>query len=115
MKPRGAGVLDRRLQFRAAQAVDDGLAVSQVWGNIGPLYPCQVTQFQANETQAGGQVQAKQMTKFMVRRDSFTAAITPRNRIVYEGAEFEITAVQEPVGTRRAYLLMTAAARADLP
>jgi head-tail adaptor len=111
---RGAGTLDRRLQFRAATTIDDGLAVTETWANTGPVYPCRVAQFRADEAQAGGQVQAKQSTRFTVRYDAFTSTITPLNRIVYEGDEYDIVARQEAANTRRAYLEFVAAARADL-
>lgn len=109
-----AGKLDRKLQFRASTTVDDGLAVTEAWANTGPLYPCAVVQFSEAEEQGGGQVQAVQMTRFRVRYDSFTALLTPRNRIVYDGSEYDIVGRREVATIRRAYIDFMATARADL-
>lgn len=109
-----AGALDRKVQFRVAVTTDDGMAVVQTWANTGPVYSCAVVQFGEDEKTAGGQVQAVEMTSFRVRYDSFTSALTPKNRLTYEATEYEIFGRREDPKTRRRYIDFTAAARADL-
>lgn len=111
---KGAGRFDRRIQFRQAVLTDNGLDVTQAWENVGPVYNADVVQLREDEQQRGGQVQASQVVRFIVRYDPFTASITPRNRLVYDNSEYDIVGKREPPNTRRALLEFTAAARADL-
>jgi head-tail adaptor len=113
MKVPAAGKYDRRIQFVTASNVDDGMTVKEVFAPTGPRYWARVVEFQAVESQAGGQVQATIQTRFIVRRDSFTASILPTARIEYDGKVYDITGRME-AGGRLAEVQFTATARNDL-
>jgi hypothetical protein len=56
-------------------------------------------------------VQANITTRFRVRWSTFTAGITPKDRLICEGVEYDITGIKD-IG-RREFREITAAARAD--
>jgi SPP1 family predicted phage head-tail adaptor len=108
-----AGSLDRLIQFRRATLTDDGLGMVETWADHGqPVWASKKDASDAERWRAG-EVQAHITTRFTVRYSAFTAALTPKDRIVSEdGREFDISGIKE-VGQRRTFLEITAAARAD--
>lgn len=107
-----AGDLDRRVQFRRATLADDGFGQVEIWTDHGALEPASKTDVSDGERWRADQVQASITTRFGVRWSPFTADITAKDRLVCDGVEFDITGIKE-VGSRRTFLEITAAARAD--
>lgn len=58
------------------------------------------------------EVQAVVSARFVVRWTPFTAGITPKDRLICDGPEYEIVGVKEAAGRRR-WLELTCAARND--
>jgi len=114
MKGPEAGKYDRRIQFLMSSEVDDGVSVKQIWVNKGPRYWANVKEFAATETQESGQVQATIQTRFTVRRNEFTASISPLDRISYDGKIYDITGRMETGTFRLAEIQFAATARNDL-
>ena len=106
-----AGALDRRVQFLRATLQDDGIAQVEVWAHHGaPVWAARRDISDAERWRAG-EVQAHVTTRFTVRWSPFTADLTPKDRLVEGGREFDISGIKEQ--GRRAFLEITAAARAD--
>lgn len=109
----GAGRLDRRVQFRRAVLVDDGFQQVELWSSHGTLVWAEKRDLSDSERWRAGEVQAHVSTRFVVRWSAFTAAITPRDRLICAGREYDITGIKEGPG-RRQWLEITAAVRIDL-
>ena len=107
------GDLDRRVQFRRATMTDDGFT-SQVetWADLGGVVWAKKADLSDGERARAGEVAAHVTTRFTVRWSSFTAAITPKDRLVCEGVTYEITGRKEGAG-RRQWIEFTCAARVD--
>ena len=106
-----AGELDRRLQFRRAGAVDDGFATTDAWADLGaPVWGKRVDVSDGERWRAAA-VEAVISARFTVRHSAFTAAITPADRLVEGGQEFEITGIRQAAAGRRRFLEISAAAR----
>lgn len=106
-----AGELDRRVQFRRKSLADNGLAQGEVWRDFGARVWARKRDVSDSERMRAAEVQAMLTTRFVVRWSCFAAGITPKDRLVCEGREFDITGIKE-IG-RRAFLEISAAARAD--
>lgn len=106
------GELDRLVQFRRFTLVDDGFSQVEDWDDHGSPVWAQKEDVSDGERWRASEVQATVTTRFTVRWSPFTADITPKDRLVCEGLEYNITGVKEGRG-RRQWLEITAAARAD--
>ena len=106
-----AGKLDRRVQFRRFTASDDGFATVQAWADYGLPVWAERRLVSDREQVAAAQVAASITARFLVRCSDLTGAITPKDRLICEGREYDITGVKE-IG-RREGVEITAAARAD--
>jgi len=109
-----AGRLDRIVQFRRATIGSDGFGATETWADHGAPQPAQRTDVSDGEKSRAGEVQATLMTRFVLRWSAFTAALTPKDRLVTEGRDYSIHGIKEPPGTRRQWLEITASARNDL-
>jgi SPP1 family predicted phage head-tail adaptor len=108
---RGAGALDHRVQLRRAVLSDDGMSQVQTWANHGgPVWASRRDVSDAERWQAGA-MQAHVTTRFVIRWSAFAAGITPKDRLVCDGAEYEITGAK--VMDRRRLIELTCARRAD--
>jgi len=107
-----AGKLDRLVQFRRYEEVDDGFGESENWQDHGPLIHASKTDVSDAERWRAGEVSANITTRFVVRWTSFTRDITPKDRMVCEGLEYDITGVKEGRG-RRQWIEITTSARSD--
>ena len=103
---------DRRVQFERYTATDDGFGQVQDWTAHGSPVPAEKRDVSDAERWRAGEVQAHITTRFRVRWSEFTAGLTPKDRLVYEGRVYDISGIKE-LGRRRT-LEITAAARADL-
>lgn len=107
-----AGALDRRVQLRRAAMVDDGVAPREVWADHGAPVWAAKKDISDGERWRAGEVQAHVTTRFTLRWSSFSAAITPKDRLRCDGLEYEIVGIKEGAGRRR-WLELTCAARTD--
>ena len=107
-----AGELDRRVQFRRAILTDDGFGMVETWADHGTPRWAKKTDVSDGERWRAGQVQANITTRFTVRWSTFARDITAADRLVCEGLTYDITGIKE-VGSRRTFVEITAAARAD--
>lgn len=107
----GAGDLDRRVQFRRATLVDDGFQEVETWDNHGSPVWASKTDVSDGERWRAGEVGASITSRFVVRSSTFSRDLTPKDRLVCEGREYDITGIKE-IG-RRDRLEITASARAD--
>ncbi|WPY93161.1 head-tail adaptor protein [Limimaricola variabilis] len=110
-----AAKLDRRLQVRRAAVTDNGFNSSRDWNaadpaadNFGTPIWAQKTDLSDGERWRAGEVAAHVTTRFVVRYSSFSTSIAPTDRIVCEGAVYEITGIKEGEG-RRQWLEITCA------
>jgi SPP1 family predicted phage head-tail adaptor len=108
-----AGLLDRMVQFRRRTLSDGPLGQVETWANHGQPIPAEKHDLSDGERWRAGEVQAHVTTRFKLRWSAFTAGLTPRDRLTFEGREFDISGIKEPPGTRRQWLEITAAARID--
>lgn len=106
-----AGKLDRRVQFRRSFPRDDGFQPVETWDSHGTPVWAAKRDVSDRERMAAQEVSATITTRFQVRWSSFTAGITPKDRLTCEGVEYDITGIKE-IGRRDA-LEITASARAD--
>jgi SPP1 family predicted phage head-tail adaptor len=106
-----AGKLDRRVQFRRFTATDDGFTTVEVWADHGTPVWASKREISDRERMAAMEVSASITTRFQVRYSAFTAGITPKDRLICEGREYEITGIKE-LGRRQGFEI-TASARAD--
>lgn len=109
---KGAGRLDRRIQFQRFTETDDGYGTVQSWADHGSPVWARKTDVSDSERWRAGEVSATITTRFVVRYSSFTADISPVDRLTYDGKIYDISGVKEIDG-RRAWREITAAARAD--
>lgn len=103
--------LDRRVQFRRKALVSDGLGFAESWANYGSLQPASREDISDGERWRAGEVQAHVTTRFMVRFSAFTDGLTPADRVVFEGREFDIFGIKQK--GRKQWIEVTAAARND--
>ena len=106
------GRLDRRIQFQRATLNDDGLSQVEEWADHGSPVWAQKADVSDGERWRADEVAAQITTRFLVRWSAFTADLTPKDRLVSDGVEYNITGIKEASG-RRQWLEITAAARAD--
>lgn len=103
--------MDRRLQFLRAALTDDGYSAVETWADYGsPVWAAKI-EISDGERWRAGAVDASVTTRFRIRWSSFSAELTPKDRLSCEGRVFNITGIKE-LG-RRDGLEITAAARAD--
>lgn len=107
-----AGALDRRVQVRRAVLSDDGLGQVLSWADHGAPVWAAKKDISDGERWRAAEVQAHVTTRFTLRWSPFAAGITPKDHLVCEGLEYEITGVKEGPG-RRVSIEITAAARTD--
>lgn len=106
-----AGPLDRRIQFLRAALVDDGFTKIEQWSNLGGPVWAAKRDVSDRERMQAMEIAASITTRFQVRYSGCTASITPKDRLVCEGVEYNITGIKE-LG-RRIGFEITASARAD--
>lgn len=107
-----SGSYDRRIQFQRATLLDDGFSKVDSWANHGTPVFAAFQDVSDSEKWRAGEVQAQITSRFRVRYSAFTAGITPKDRIVFEGREYNITGIKEVAGRKRE-LEISAVARID--
>lgn len=106
-----AGRLDRMLRFRRAALQAGAFGQAEVWSDHGLPVWAEKSDISDGERWRAGAVSAQVTTRFRVRWSVEMAGITPKDRLVCEGREYDIVGIKE-IG-RREGLELTAAARID--
>jgi SPP1 family predicted phage head-tail adaptor len=107
------GKLDRRIQFLRATWTDDGMAQVETFAPHGDPVWAHKAELSDGERWRAGEVAAHVTARFLVRWSSFTAGLTPNDRLTCEGRTYDIAGIKEGA-RRRQWLEITAAARVDL-
>lgn len=108
-----AGKLDRRVQFRRFILVDDGFGQIEEWRDHGSPVSASKRDVSDAERWSADQVQASITARFTVRWSSFTADLSPKDRLTCEDREYDITGIKETPDGRRRMFELTCSARAD--
>jgi len=108
-----AGKMDRRIRIERATATDDGFtsAGTVTWSLLAEVW-AEVTPISDGERWRAGEVAAHVTHRFRIRYSSTAGSITAKDRIIYDGLEFNIAAPPKEIG-RRQKLEITASASAD--
>lgn len=114
MANRQGGNLDRRIQIQRAtvapspynEPIETWLTVSELWAGVKDV--------SAGEAYKAAEVDAEISTRFTVRFSHFANGINPKDRVVWDGKTYNITAVRR-VQNRDSYIEIDAVARADQP
>ena len=108
-----AGDLDTPVQFRRAMISDDGLAKAEEFYDHGPLVFAARRDISDGEKLKAGEALASVTTRFTVRWSPLTADVTPKDRVVCDGREYQIVGIKATGGRQEAFEI-TAASRSDL-
>lgn len=104
-----SGSYDRRIQFQRATLLDDGFSKVESWSNHGTRISAAFQDVSDSEKWRAGEVQAQITSRFRVRYSDFTCGITPKDRILFEGREHDITGIKEVSGRKRELEISTVA------
>lgn len=104
--------LDRPVQFQRRTLVDNGFNQTEVWEDHGATHMAAKRDLSDGERWRAGEVQAHVTTRFTLRWSPFTADISPKDRLVFEGETYEIVGAKDSAG-RRQYREFTCARRND--
>lgn len=110
------GELDRRVQIqRATKVADEFNEPVETWGDLGTVWAKRrdFSDSQRIEFLAAGQVGAFSVARFTVRFTSLTRTVTPVDRLMHEGAVWQINGVKEVGAGRRSFIEITASRDAD--
>lgn len=110
MRTPAAGDLDQRVTLQQrdsslntlGQASDTWTNVAEVWAKVEPL--------RGREFFAAGQMQSEATTRITIR---YRAGVTERNRVVWRGQPYDISAVIEPDGQKQMLEMICAAGVRD--
>ena len=108
-----AGRLDSRITLKRATSTANAFnepvvtwtTLATVWASVVPVND--------GERLRAGETLASKQSRFTVRYSSTVASVDPRDRITFDGRDYDLNGVKE-VG-RREYLEITATARAETP
>jgi SPP1 family predicted phage head-tail adaptor len=105
---------DRRITIRRdiGTSVDAFNAHIEDWADLATVR-AKRTDASASESYRAQEVGAQISARFVIRRTSQVADVNPRDRIAFQGREYNITRVAEPAGTRNRWLEIDAVARAE--
>lgn len=107
-----ASRLDRHVQFRRRILVDDGFGMVEQWADHGAPIAASRRDVADAEKFAAGTVEATIDTRFIVRASAFTRDLSPVDRLITEGLDYDILGIKQ-VGERCAWLELSCCARAD--
>ena len=112
-----AAKLDRLVQFRRAIFVDDGFGnhIAGYEDHGAPVWALR-QDVSDRERMMAGTIMATITTRFQVRSSEFTRDLTPADRLICEGRDYNITGIKEAAQYGRRQLLeITTEARNDGP
>ncbi|WP_300009693.1 head-tail adaptor protein [uncultured Roseobacter sp.] len=104
--------LDWRVQFQRAARVDDGFSVNQEFADHGDPIWAEKVDVSDGERLKSAEVAAHVSTRFTVHWSTFTSQVTPKDRLICEGREYNIVGIKE-TGRRRRWIEISALARTD--
>jgi SPP1 family predicted phage head-tail adaptor len=108
-----AGEFDRRIILRrATTTADEFNEPVETWADLATVW-AKATPVMDGERTAAGQTLATKQYRFVIRYSSTTASLDPRDRLMFDGREYDINGVKEL--TRRELLEITATAKAETP
>lgn len=108
-----AGELDRRVTIeRYTTEKNEWNEDVEVWAPLATVW-CAKRDVSAGESYRAQSVSAQITTRFTIRYSSQVADVNPKDRLIYEGRVYNITAVREAAEGRRVALEIDAVARAD--
>ena len=108
-----AGNLNRRIAIKRATTTLDGFNEPvNTWATIATVWASMTPVNDAERTRAG-ETLAQMQCRFVVRYSSITGTVDPRDRLAFDGRDFDINGVKET--SRRELLEITATARAETP
>lgn len=108
-----AGRLDRRIALKRATSTANAFnepvvtwtTIATVWASVMPVND--------SERMRAGETLAAKQSRFTIRYSSRVADVDPRDRLTFDGRDYDINGVKEVV--RREWLEITATARAETP
>jgi len=107
-----AGKLDRRVQFLRKVIIPGALDDREKFEAHGSPVFASKKDVSDGEKWGGGDIAATISCRFVVRYSSFTADISPKDRLRSDDATYGIVGIKE-VGSRRTYLEISAIRRLD--
>ena len=103
-----AGQLDRRVQFQRAALINDGLqTVTGPFQSFGSILAASRRDVSDAEKMASGRLQSEVTARFRVRSSEFTRGLLTSDRLICDGATFNILGIKEAEG-RGTFLEITA-------
>ena len=107
------GTLDRRITIRRFSVMPNEFNEPiESWADLTSVW-AKRTDASATESYRAQEVGAQISARFVIRYSTQVADVNPRDRIAFQGREYNITRVGEPVGTRNRWLEIDAVARAE--
>lgn len=119
---RGAGQLDRRITIQRYTATQDAFGGdTKTWVNLttnsqegGPeKFAAKYTPVSDAERLSASQINATQMSRFVVRSSTVTRGVTPEDRVSFDGDFWDIHGIKETKEGRKRFLEITAMREAD--
>lgn len=109
----GAGQLDRRITIQRFTATQDAFGGDvETWVDLKTVSAKRMD-LSDSERLAADQVNATQMSRFVVRSSAITRDVTPKDRINHDGGSWDIHGIKETREGRKRFLEITAARQAD--
>jgi len=109
----GAGDLDRRITIqRATTTRNEFNEPIETWSDLATVW-AERTDASAAESYRAQEVGAEITARFKTSYSLLIASVNPRDRIFFDGHQYNITRVSEPKGTRNRWREIDAVARAD--
>lgn len=106
------GRLDRVVEFWRLTATNDAVGVVENWASSGTRL-ASLTALREDERAATGVVEAVETRRFVLHYDALAQSHTVKDRIRFEGRDYEIIGKREYPGRRRGFIEFTAVARAS--
>lgn len=108
-----AGRLDRRIALKRATVTTNPFNEPEyTWATLATVW-ASMTPVNDGERMRAGETLANMQCRFVIRWSSTTATVDPRDRLTFDGRDFDINGIKET--ERRQYLEITATARAETP
>lgn len=108
-----AGRFDRRIALKRASTTMNGFNEPEYsWTTLATVWAA-MTPVNDGERMRAGETLANAQCRFVIRWSATAATVDPRDRLTFDGREFDINGVKQ-IG-RREYLEITATARAETP
>lgn len=110
----GAGALDRRISFQRQAAARDSMGGStdEGWVELIKVWAKRVDANDA-ERQDSAERSATRVTRWKVRSSTIVKTVTPVDRILFDGDDYQIEGIKETKEGRNNYLWFTTVVRND--